>query len=256
MLEIGGSLRQARARAGLELPDIEAATMIPARYLDAIETERFEVLPVGPYRRSFLREYADYLGLRGDVYADEYRLRYEPPEPEPDPEPASSAAARHVSRALDEITLRRAVVVVAFLVAAIAVWRLGTGGGSGVGASPPPRAQTVAATPSAAHHSAPPPVKPAPPQPETAHVRPALTLQAARGDCWLAVRTGSPSGPVVYQGVLRAGQTARFGLRKTLWLRLGAPWNLDASIGRRSVTSDLPDRTGNAQATAHGIGTA
>jgi hypothetical protein len=88
------------------------------------------------------------------------------------------------------------------------------------------------------------------------HGRPALTLQATRGDCWLAVRKGSRSGPVLYQGVLRAGQTARFGLRKTLWLRLGAPWNLDASIGRRSVTSDLPDQTGNAQASAHGIGTA
>jgi cytoskeletal protein RodZ len=256
MLEIGGSLRQARSRAGLELPDIEAATMIPARYLDAIETERFEVLPVGPYRRSFLREYADYLGLRGDVYADEYVLRYEPPEPEPAPEPAGSAAVRHASRALDGITLRGAVVVAALLFAAIAVWRLGTGGGSGGTPSPPPPAQTVAAAPSAAHHRPPAHVRPAAVQPDASHTRPALTLQATRGDCWLAVRKGSPSGPVVYQGVLRAGQTARFGLRKTLWLRLGAPWNLDASIGRRSVTSDLPDRTGNAQATAHGIGTA
>src|SRR5262249_58458842 len=110
MLEIGGSLRQARARAGLELLDIEADTMIPARYLDAIETERFEVLPAGPYRRSFLREYADYLGLRGDIYADEYVSQFEPPEPEPEPEPATSAAARHLTRALDGVTLRRVLL--------------------------------------------------------------------------------------------------------------------------------------------------
>lgn len=254
MLEIGGSLRQARARAGLELPDIEADTMIPARYLDAIETERFEVLPDGPYRRSFLREYADYLGLRGDIYAEEYVSQFEPPEPEPEPEPARSAAARHIGRVLDEITLRRAIVALALLTAALAVWRLGTGGGSG-GSQSPPRTQTVAATRPAVHHSAPPPVKPAaalaPPP-----VHPALTLQATRGDCWLAVRKGSSTGPVVYEGVLRLGQSARFGLRKPLWIRMGAPWNVEATIGSRSVTSDLPTSTGNAQATAHGIGAA
>jgi hypothetical protein len=37
---------------------------------------------------------------------------------------------------------------------------------------------------------------------------------------------------------------------------VGAPWNLDATIGRRSVTSSLPDRTGNAEATAHGMNAA
>lgn len=255
MLEIGGSLRQARARAGLELLDIEADTMIPARYLDAIETERFEVLPAGPYRRSFLREYADYLGLRGDIYADEYMLRFEPPEPEPEPEPATSAAARHLTRALDGVTLRRLLVTVALLVAAVAVWRLGTGGGSG-GNPSPPRPQSVAATRPAAHRAAHAPAKAKPAVPlAPPHVRPALMLQATRGDCWLAVRLGSSTGPVVYEGVLHRGQTARFGLRKPLWMRLGAPWNLDATIGSRSVTSDLPARTGNAEATAQGIGT-
>ena len=67
---------------------------------------------------------------------------------------------------------------------------------------------------------------------------------------------GSSTGRVVYEGVLRIGQMARFGLRKPLWVRLGAPWNLDATIGRRSVTSALPDRTGDTEATAGGIGAA
>jgi hypothetical protein len=254
MLEIGGSLRQARKGARLELIDVEAETMIPARYLDAIEGERFEVLPIGPYRRSFLREYADYLGLRGDIYVDEYVTRFEPPEPEPEPEPIGSSAVRHVSRALDEVSPGRAAVAAGLVVAAVGVWVLGTGGGSG--GRHPATTAAVAAKPPAVqpslHHVA------QAPAPHTAPfappaVRPALTLAARRGDCWIELRVGSSTGPVVYEHTLHQGESARFGLRKPLWIRVGAPWNLDATIGRRSVTSDLPDRTGNAKATSRGM---
>jgi hypothetical protein len=252
MLEIGGSLRQARKGARLELVDVEAETMIPARYLDAIEGERFEVLPIGPYRRSFLREYADYLGLRGDIYVDEYVTRFEPPEPEPEPEPVASSAARHVSRALDEVSPGRAAVAAGIVVAAVGVWVLGTGGSSGgrhpattAAVAPPPSAAVHSVVQAPARHTAP----FAPP----ATSPPALTLAARRGDCWIELRVGSSTGPVVYEHTLRQGESARFGLRKPLWIRVGAPWNLDATIGRRSVTSDLPDRTGNARATAHGM---
>ena len=251
MLEIGGSLRQARKGAQLGLLDVEAETMIPARYLDAIEGERFEVLPSGPYRRSFLREYADYLGLRGDLYVDEYVSRFEPPEPEPEPEPVRSSAARHLSRAFDEVTPGRAAVAVALVAAAVGVWLLGTGGS---GAHRPATTAGVAAAPPVVHHHAvvKAPVRHSAPFTPPAVV-PALTLAAKRGDCWVELRVGSSTGPVVYEHVLHQGETARFGLRKPLWIRVGAPWNLDATIGRHSVTSDLPHRTGNAKATARGM---
>src|SRR5436190_23784103 len=87
MFEIGSSLREARNRQGLELAEVEA-TRIRGRYLEALEQERFELLPAGPYPRSFLREYADFLGLDGDIYANEYDLRFAPAEPElPSPTP-------------------------------------------------------------------------------------------------------------------------------------------------------------------------
>ena len=80
MLEIGSSLREARSQQGLGYGDVEAAILIRARYLEAIENERFELLPVGAYRRSFVREYAEFLGLDGEVYAAEYELRCGPTE--------------------------------------------------------------------------------------------------------------------------------------------------------------------------------
>jgi len=239
MLEIGASLREARRRAGLELADVERATMIPARFLGALEEERFEVLPPGLYRRSFLREYADFLGLRGEVYAEEYELRFAPPEPEPPPPPRAGAG---LARALGAVSATRAAAVVAVALIGVAAWRLG--GASG------PRPATPAPAPPA---PAPRPRRPVVATTRTPAPPPALTLTAARGTCWLAVQVGSSTGPLVYEQTLQQGQMVRFGLRRPLWIRVGAPWNLEATIGGRSVTAALPQTTGNVVATAGGL---
>ncbi|MGH3093498.1 MAG: helix-turn-helix domain-containing protein, partial [Gaiellaceae bacterium] len=76
MFEIGNSLREARLRQGLELPRIEADTKIRGKYLRALEEERFEVLPGETYVKGFLRAYAEYLGLDGQLYLDEYSSRF------------------------------------------------------------------------------------------------------------------------------------------------------------------------------------
>ena len=51
MFEIGNSLREARLRQGLDLARVEDDTKIRAKYLQALEDERFEVLPVGDLRQ-------------------------------------------------------------------------------------------------------------------------------------------------------------------------------------------------------------
>ena len=76
MFEIGNSLREARVRQQLELSEIELATKIRARYLRALEEESFEALPAQTYVKGFLRTYADYLGLDGQLYVDEYNSRF------------------------------------------------------------------------------------------------------------------------------------------------------------------------------------
>ncbi|MGH3142456.1 MAG: helix-turn-helix domain-containing protein, partial [Gaiellales bacterium] len=76
MFEIGPSLREARLHKGVEIPDAERATKIRAKYLRALETESFDVLPGQAYIKSFLRSYADYLGLDGQLFVDEYTSRF------------------------------------------------------------------------------------------------------------------------------------------------------------------------------------
>jgi hypothetical protein len=242
MLEIGSSLREARSGRGLELPEVEAATMIRARYLEAIEEERFELLPAGAYRRSFVREYASFLGLDPDVYASEYDLRFALAEPEPPrPRPGRSGP-------LDGLPLVRILAVgAAVVLVGVAVWRLNGSATHGPTALVPPAAPRPVV-----HH------RPRPPAPATtAQARPAppspLALTAVRGPCWLSVRIGSSTGATIFERTLQQGGTVRFGLGKPLWIRAGAPWNLDAAIGRRPVTSSLPPHTGDLLATRSGL---
>jgi hypothetical protein len=76
VFEIGNSLREARERQGLGYPEIELATKIRAKYIRALEEENFTSIPGDAYIRGFLRSYAEYLGLDGDVYVDEYASRF------------------------------------------------------------------------------------------------------------------------------------------------------------------------------------
>ena len=76
MFEIGASLREARARRQLGYDQVEAETKIRAKYIRCMEDEQFDVLPSGTYVRGFLRTYADYLGLDGQLYVDEYSSRF------------------------------------------------------------------------------------------------------------------------------------------------------------------------------------
>jgi Helix-turn-helix domain len=76
VFEIGNSLRAARERQGLGYPEVELATKIRAKYIRALEEEDFDAVPGDAYVRGFLRTYADYLGLDGDVYVDEYGSRF------------------------------------------------------------------------------------------------------------------------------------------------------------------------------------
>ena len=79
MPEIGQSLREARMRARIDVSEIEAKTKIRAKYLRALENEEWGLLPGPTFVKSFLRTYAQALGLDGKALVEEYRAAYESP---------------------------------------------------------------------------------------------------------------------------------------------------------------------------------
>jgi cytoskeleton protein RodZ len=75
---IGDTLREARMRQQLDIADVEARTKIRAKYLRALENEEFGLLPGSTFVKTFLRTYAEVLGLDSHRLVEEYRLHHEP----------------------------------------------------------------------------------------------------------------------------------------------------------------------------------
>ena len=231
MFEIGNSLREARYRQQLELADVEQATKIRARYLRALEEENFDTLPAQTYVKGFLRNYADYLGLDGQLYVDEYNSRYGV-----DDEPREPLVARRgssVRRQHPRVERRWIVYALAGIAAlfafVIAAWKYG-GSNNDNNAIP-----NLGSTPSQSNALAP------PTQPKRKHrrtvARPTsfkLYLHATHGDCWMDVRNWSATGRSRYTGTLQLGQAQFFKARR-LWIHLGAPGNLSVSLNGKPM---------------------
>src|SRR3954471_6870435 len=79
MPEIGETLRETRMRRHVDMSEVESATKIRAKYLRALENEEWDLLPGPTFVKTFLRTYAEYLGLDARSLVEEYRQRYETP---------------------------------------------------------------------------------------------------------------------------------------------------------------------------------
>ena len=80
MPEIGATLRETRMRQRIDITDMEVRTKIRAKYLRALENEEWDLLPGPTYVKSFLRTYAEALGLDPKLLVEEYKLRHDPLE--------------------------------------------------------------------------------------------------------------------------------------------------------------------------------
>jgi len=223
VFEIGTSLREARLRQGLDLTEVEQATKVRSRYLRALEDEQFEGLPAPTYVKGFLRTYADYLGLDGQLYVDEYNSRYVAGEDEP-PLRRSGVAPRYHRRVESRVVFVAlgAIAVVTALV--IAAWKYG-GGSPNKPALPP----TPATTKTPTHVTRPKTHKP---------VAATFTLTAT-GPSFVKVRIGARSGRQVFAGTMDPGQFHRF-YAKRLWIAASDPTALKATLQGKAVA--LPTR--------------
>src|ERR1700710_490710 len=80
-------------RQKIDIAEVESATKIRAKYLRALENEEFGLLPGNTFVKTFLRTYAEYLGLDPQLLLEEYRASYEP-RSEGELQPYSVAARR------------------------------------------------------------------------------------------------------------------------------------------------------------------
>src|SRR5437763_9857063 len=140
MQPIGERLREARIRQGRDITEVEAATKIRAKYLRALENDEFAMLPGTTYVKSFLRTYAEYLGLDAHLLVEEFRAQHEPRGEEEVPSFAPPARTRppHERRVAGPgmaispgLLLAGGVLAVLLLLAIIGLASGGGGGGGG-----------------------------------------------------------------------------------------------------------------------------
>jgi hypothetical protein len=209
VFEIGHSLREARERQGLGYPEIELATKIRAKYLRALEEEDFTAVPGDAYIRGFLRTYAEYLGLDGDVYVDEYASRnltsWQDELPPRRERHRIRTRERHVERRAVLLVLAGIAVVTALVVAA---WRFG-------GSSPPARGLDTQQK----HHPA---------------AARQLVLRGIGRGTYVEVRRSRPSGKVDLQGTVGAGETDRLAGSR-FYLLVRRPAGLRITLDGRAV---------------------
>lgn len=68
----GSWLRRQRELRQVSLRDVADRTKISYRYLEAMEEDRFDILPAPVFAKGFLREYARYVGLSPDEVVNHY----------------------------------------------------------------------------------------------------------------------------------------------------------------------------------------
>ena len=125
MFEIGTSLREARLRQGLDFPELEQATKIRGKYLRALEDEEFDILPAQTYVKGFLRSYAEYLGLDGQLYVDEYSSRYVVGDDDAPFRPRRAEAAARAPRVQSRVVLLTVLGIALVTALVIVAWTRG-----------------------------------------------------------------------------------------------------------------------------------
>ncbi len=229
MFEIGNSLREARLRQSLDLARVEDDTKIRAKYLQALEDERFEILPSDTYVKGFMRTYAEYLGLDGQVYVDEYNSRFTAAE---EPLASPSAPRRRARSAESNIVVVALAGIVAVAVLVVVAFAFSDGGGTPT--TPNGVAPTTGAT--------------------NAGQDVTLVLRAARGDCWVTVRENTSATGVVFSGTIYRGETQTFGPARHLYLEFRNRCAKDLTVGLNSMrVTDFPVGKGVLVVTTQGV---
>jgi len=156
----GAWLRRQREMREIDLREIADRTKISLRYLEAMEHDRFDILPAPIFARGFLREYARYVGLNPDDVVNHYLATLQDADGSAEEEgiPLTNASRGPASRRILVI-----LIVVLLLAGAVYAYFYQRSRRSHEEAVPPPIAAPVSESRPVPPEPSPPPVAEAAP---------------------------------------------------------------------------------------------
>lgn len=214
----GGSfgewLRRQREMREISLRDIADRTKISLRYLEAMEADRFDLLPAPIFAKGFLREYARYVGLSPDEVVNHYLAVHQPEELDQPGDATLMAMERERKRRKKGRSWTWGLFLLlagALLLALVALFSwLADRRESRPEAAPP---QVAAPQPTPQPAVAPPP----PVQPEVPRAPLQVTLDFS-ADCWVRVTV---DGKPVLEEQRVQGESLQFEGQQSIAVKLG-----------------------------------
>lgn len=264
-MSVGANLKRERELRGITLEEIARETKIGVRLLGYIEDDRFDQLPSGIFRQSFVRSFARYLGIDEEKAVQEYLLahdsenvtNYSPSVIGTEPVITSSPAEK---RHLNGNQRRTVLACTLALLGALAIFyfvetRARTDQsemnilGSRKAEQPPvnkasPVGSSSKTSGRLSHegvldHQGPPKVlgELAPEQPAEAATTvateplpgPQLNIKA-RQTIWVMVKV---QGTTLFSGLVNSNETKSFSLQQPLSLRVSNPARVELSVGNQ-----------------------
>jgi hypothetical protein len=226
-------------RQHLDIADVESRTKIRAKYLRALENEEFGMLPGPTFVKTFLRTYAEALGLDPQVLLEEYRATHESREEAEHLQPLGPTAMARERRRSSRPRPRGPWLAIGALAVAIVGALLVIGlvggddeGGSGDGGSQGEQAggETTTETQPAERTEA---EEPAAPRRVVLRIVPA-------NEVYVCIDTG-PGTPIRFNGIISEPETFR---ARRLRLNLG---KTDVQVTKNGDPVDIepgPDPVG------------
>jgi cytoskeleton protein RodZ len=118
VLNVGAELQRVREARGLALSEVAQQLKFAPRQLEALEQDRFDLLPGGTFARGMVRNYARLLGIDPEPLVQRIADRYEAPD-------ANTLAARYKQPVPFSDSARRSTFV--YLGLSVGVLALGAG---------------------------------------------------------------------------------------------------------------------------------
>ncbi|MBI1761232.1 MAG: helix-turn-helix domain-containing protein [Acidobacteria bacterium] len=260
MPTLGQELQRLRNERGINLHQIADATHIGVRFLQAIESDTYDILPGGIFNRAFVRKFAKYVGMDEEQALALYERQLEEMGGEEAPRSNYLRAGEFEEKQPGNSWLLSAIMFLLLCAGAYAAAQYFKGqqkpAEEKVAAASPTPEVTPTATPDAAA-SPTPEVSPSPgasPTPEASPspgAAPALTpppggmivqLTATSGECWISVK---PDGLNTQQALLKAGETKEVTAYEKVLMNLGNYPALNIKVNGRTVNPEklAPNRT-------------
>jgi cytoskeletal protein RodZ len=245
MSDLGALLRKAREQRGYTLDDIQDYTKIRKRYLEAIETGDYKVLPGSFYVRAFVKTYAETVGLDAEEVLRLYHKELpQPPSTETiRTEPRIKPGRRSVQHNDRWGKAAVSLLMWAFPILIVVVIYIYLSGNKSPGTSelePSSPITTQTASPIASETPSPIATPSVTPTPTPSAVT--LSLKETRnsinyyevtpgsghqlkldltGNCWVEVRANGRTGKKLFYSSVRNAQILTFDLTTPLYVNVG-----------------------------------